>query len=78
MLCVDVYRLEFEIESAKENLLQTILDNRENLDSHSIGEAIKDYVRNHEKYNLEKKKMLELISNEHYEINHAITDSNFV
>ncbi|MCV0392568.1 MAG: hypothetical protein K5790_04645 [Nitrosopumilus sp.] len=61
---MDVYQLELEAESAKENLLQTIQNNHENPDSHFIIKAIKDYVRNYEKYNFEKKRMLEFISNE--------------
>ena len=51
-----------EVESAKEVLLETILKNKENLDANMIARAIKDFVRNHEEYNLEKKETLDLIS----------------
>jgi len=47
---VDVIQTRFEFESSKEFLLQTILNNRENLDAKTISLAIKDFVRNHEKY----------------------------
>jgi len=59
---VDVNQIKFEFESSKENLLQTILKNRENLDANTIAEAIKDYVRNHERYDVEKKRLLDFIS----------------
>jgi len=59
---VDVIQTRFEFESSKEFLLQTILNNRENLDAKTISLAIKDFVRNHEKYDIEKKKILDLIS----------------
>ena len=59
---VDVNQIKFEFESSKENLLQTILKNRENLDANTIAEAIKDFVRNHERYDVEKKRLLDFIS----------------
>lgn len=59
---VDVNQIKFEFESSKENLLQTILKNRENLDANTIVEAIKDFVRNHERYDVEKKRLLDFIS----------------
>jgi len=59
---VDVNQIKFEFESSKENLLQTILKNRENLDINTIAEAIKDFVRNHERYDVEKKRLLDFIS----------------
>ncbi|MHA7646915.1 hypothetical protein [Nitrosopumilus sp. S4] len=59
---MDVYQAKFEFESSKENLLQTILKNKENLDAHTISLAIKDFVRNHEKYNFEKNRWLDVIS----------------
>ncbi|MFQ5781832.1 MAG: hypothetical protein ACE5GR_02100 [Nitrosopumilus sp.] len=54
--------MKFEFESSKENLLQTILKNRENLDANTIAEAIKNFVRNHERYDFEKKRLLDFIS----------------
>ena len=51
-----------EVESAKEVLLETILKNKENLDTNTIVKAIKDFVKNHEEYDLEKKETLDLIS----------------
>jgi hypothetical protein len=59
---VDIYQRKIEVESAKEVLLETILKNKENLDTNMISKAIKDYVKNHEEYNLEKKEILDLIS----------------
>ena len=60
---MDIYQRKIEVESAKEVLLETILKNKENLDTNMITKAIKDYVKNHEEYNLEKKEILDLISN---------------
>lgn len=59
---MDIYQRKIEVESAKEVLLETILKNKENLDTNIISKAIKDYVKNHEEYNLEKKEILDLIS----------------
>ena len=59
---MDIYQRKIEVESAKEVLLETILKNKENLDTNMISKAIKDYVKNHEEYNLEKKEILDLIS----------------
>ena len=59
---MDIYQRKIEVESAKEVLLDTILKNKENLDANMIAKAIKDFVRNHEEYNLEKKETLDLIS----------------
>ena len=59
---MDIYQRKIEVESAKEVLLDTILKNKENLDANMIAKAIKDFVRNHEEYNLEKKQTLDLIS----------------
>jgi len=60
---VNISQRKLEVESSKEILLQTILENKENLDTDLIASAIKDYIRNHEKYNLEKKRLLDFISN---------------
>ncbi|NQV39939.1 MAG: hypothetical protein HQ505_05295 [Nitrosopumilus sp.] len=43
-------------------MLDTILKNKENLDTDLIIIAIKEFVKNHEKYDLEKKEILDLIS----------------
>ena len=59
---MDIYQRKMEVESAKEVLLETILKNKENLDANMIAKAIKDFVKNHEEYNLEKKETLDLIS----------------
>lgn len=59
---MDIYQRKIEVESAKEVLLETILKNKENLDANMIARAIKDFVKNHEEYNLEKKQTLDLIS----------------
>ena len=59
---MDVTQVKFELESSKEILLQTILKNRENLDTNLIANAIKDYIKNHEKYDSEKKRFLDCIS----------------
>ncbi|MCV0401592.1 MAG: hypothetical protein K5777_06415 [Nitrosopumilus sp.] len=60
---MNVSQTKLEVETSKEILLQTILKNKENLDTELIAIAIKDYVKNHEKYNMEKKRLLEFISN---------------
>ena len=59
---MDIYQTKLEVESSKEILLQTILRNRENLDTSLIAEAIKDFVKNHERHNDEKKRLLDVIS----------------
>lgn len=59
---MNIYQRKLEIETSKEILLQTILENRENLDTNSIAIAIKDYVKNQDKYDVEKKQLLEHIS----------------
>ena len=59
---MDIYQTKLGVESSKEILLQTILRNRENLDTDLIVEAIKDFVKNHERYNDEKKRLLDVIS----------------
>jgi len=60
---VNVSQKKLEVESSKEILLQTILKNKENLDTDLIAIAIKNYVKNHEKYDIEKKRLLDFISN---------------
>lgn len=59
---MDIYQRKIEMESSKEVLLETILKNKENLDTNTITLAIKDFVKNHEKYNIEKNQYLALIS----------------
>ena len=59
---MDIYQRKMEVESAKEVLLETILKNKENLDTNTVVKAIKDFVKNHEEYDLEKKETLDLIS----------------
>jgi len=59
---VNVFQIKLEVETSKEILLQTILKNKENLDTNLIAIAIKDYVKNHEKYSIEKKRLLDFIS----------------
>jgi len=59
---VNVSQIKFEVESSKEILLQTILKNKENLDTNLIANAIKDFVKNHERYDYEKKRLLDFIS----------------
>jgi len=59
---VDIYQTKLKVESSKEILLQTILKNRENLDTNLIMYAIKDFVKNHEIYSNEKKRLLDVIS----------------
>ena len=46
---MNVSQTKLEVETSKEILLQTILKNKENLDTNLIIIAIKDYVKNHEK-----------------------------
>ena len=59
---MDVYHKKLEFESSKEILLDTILKNRENLDTNMIAVAIKDFVKNYEKYDVERKRLLDVIS----------------
>ena len=59
---MDIHQTKLQFESSKEILLQTILKNRENLDTNLITYAIKDFVKNHETYSNEKKRLLEIIS----------------
>jgi len=59
---VYIYQRKIEVESAKEVLLETILKNKENLDTNMIAKVIKDYVKNYEEYNLEKRETSDLIS----------------
>lgn len=53
---------KLEVETSKEVLLQTILKNKENLDTNLIAIAIKDYVNNYNKHDLKKKELLDFIS----------------
>ena len=59
---MDIYQTKLKAESSKEILLQTILKNRENLDTNTIAVAIKDFVKNYEKYDVERKRLLDVIS----------------
>ena len=60
---MDVHHIKFDLESSKENLLETILRNRENLKVEKVSEAIKEFVQNYDKYTIEKKRVFEIISN---------------
>ena len=51
---MNVSQRKLEVETSKEILLQTILKNRENLDTNLIAMAIKDFVKNYDKYDIEK------------------------
>ncbi|WP_420545867.1 hypothetical protein [Nitrosopumilus sp.] len=53
---------KFEAESSRDNLIETILKNRNDLETVKISEAIKDFVKNHERYTIEKKRLLDRIS----------------
>ena len=59
---MDFSQTKLDVETSKEVLLQTILKNKENLDTNLIVIAIKDYVNNYNKYDLEKKELLDFIS----------------
>ena len=59
---MNVSQRRLEVETSKEILLQTILKNKENLDTNLIAMAIKDFVKNHDKYDIEKKNLLDYIS----------------
>ena len=59
---MNIYQRKLEFETSREILLQTILQNRENLDTNAIANAIKDFVKNHDKYDVEKKELLDNIS----------------
>ena len=59
---MNVSQIKLEVETSKEILLQTILKNRENLDTVLIANAIKDFVKNYDKYDDEKKRLLDFLS----------------
>ena len=59
---MNVSQTKLEVETSKEILLQTILKNKENLDTNLIVIAIKDYVKKYNKYDVEKKRRLDFIS----------------
>lgn len=59
---VDINHARFQLESSKENLFQTILENKENPDTETIAKAIKEFVKNYNKYDSEKKNLLDVIS----------------
>ena len=59
---MNISQRKLEVETSKEILLQTILKNKENLDTNLIAIAIKDFVKNHDKYDVEKKNLLDCIS----------------
>jgi CRISPR/Cas system-associated exonuclease Cas4 (RecB family) len=59
---VDINQTKLKVESSKEILLQTILKNRENLDTNLITYANKDFVKNYEIYSEKKKRLLDIIS----------------
>ena len=56
---MNISQRKLEVETSKEILLQTILKNKENLDTNLIAIAIKDFVKNHDKYDVEKKNLLD-------------------
>jgi len=66
---VNVSQTKLEVETSKEILLQTILKNKENLDTNLIVIAIKDYVNNYNKRDIAKKKLLDFISGSNREFN---------
>ena len=59
---MDVSQIKLELESSKENLLQTIIKNSSDLDAGTISEAIKEFAKNHKRYSIEKNRLLDLIS----------------
>ena len=59
---MNVHQIKFDLEASKENLLETILENQENMDTLKVAYAIKEFIRNHDMYNAEKKKVLDIIS----------------
>ncbi|MDH3192584.1 MAG: hypothetical protein OEM18_07855 [Nitrosopumilus sp.] len=60
---MDVHQIKYDLEFSKDYLLETILKNRGNLEVDKVVEAIKEFVRNQDRYDSEKKKMLYIISN---------------
>ena len=59
---MNVHQIKFDLEASKKNLLETILENQENMDTLKVAYAIKEFIRNHDMYNAEKKKVLDIIS----------------
>ena len=60
---MDVHQIKCDLEFSKDYLLETILKNRGDLEADKVVEAIKEFVRNQDRYDSEKKKMLYIISN---------------
>ena len=60
---MNVSQTKLEVETSKEILLQTILKNKENLDTNLIIIAIKDYVKTMKNRTWREKRLLEFISN---------------
>ena len=60
---MNVQQIKFDLENSKENLIDIILKNKGDLHTSTVANAIKEYLRNHEKYKMEKNRILEFISN---------------
>lgn len=58
---MSIQQIKFDLETSKENLLEAILKNQENTDTLKIAYAIKEFVRNQNIYDLEKKKILDTV-----------------
>lgn len=58
---MSIQQIKFDLETSKENLLEAILKNQENIDTLKIAYAIKEFVRNQNIYDLEKKKILDTV-----------------
>ena len=59
---MDVQQIKFDLENSKENLVDVILKNKGDLYASTVASAIKEYIRNHEKYKMEKNRILDFIS----------------
>ena len=59
---MDVQQIKFDLENSKENLVDVILKNKGDIYASTVANAIKEYIRNHEKYKKEKNRILEFIS----------------
>ena len=59
---VNVSQTKLEVETSMDILFPTTSNNRENLVSNLIAMAIKDFVKNYDKYDIERKNLLDYIS----------------
>lgn len=60
---MDIHYVRIEFEFSKENMIKTIIKNREKLDTTKVAETIKEFEKNYDRYDFEKKRVLDILSN---------------